>query len=168
LKLKQLNENLLIESIRQYDIDQLIHQFRNNTMFYVERGLRGASVFESGMCYEFALSLYNFLKENGEKPQLVFLVGNMKKAEAQWYATEDFDPTTEHPFHTIVKVRKYYYDINGRLGNKREILAKWYKFRRKKLVEVEYNDVNKYAKNKNIIKDIVDIFNINYKDLKRR
>ena len=86
---------------------------------------------------------YNFLKSKGDQPELIFLVGNMKKAEAAWYDTTEFDPTQEHPFHTIVKVRKFYYDINGKLGTKREISAMWTKFRNKKLVSVSVEDVKK-------------------------
>ncbi len=157
----------LDEAVKQYDIDEMIGNLRNNHMFYAERGLRGASTFETGMCYEFALALYQFLKTKGENPELVFLVGNMKKADAEWYDTEEFDPTTEHPFHTVVKVRKYYYDINGRLGNKREILAMWSKFRRKKVVVVEPNEVKKYIKKPQMVKDLEEMFEIHLEDLKQ-
>jgi len=161
MKLEQLNE-----SIKQYEIDELVSRVRNNTMFYVENGLRGPSAFETGLCYEFALGLYNFLKSVGDKPELIFLVGNMKKAEAKWFETEDFDPSTEHAFHTIVKVRKHYYDINGRLGNKRDIVAMWSKFRRKKLVTTTPQEVKKYIKKNNIVKHLEIILTNNHEDFK--
>lgn len=123
-------------------------------MFFISHNLRGPSAFEGGLCYEFALGLNNFLKSVGEKPELVFLIGNMKKEDAKWSKTDDFDPSTEHPFHTIVKVRKYYYDINGRLGNKREIKAMWSKFRNKKLVTVEPHEVKKYVKHSAVMNDL--------------
>ena len=157
----------LDEAMKQYDIDTMIHNLRNNQMFYLERGLRGPLTFDEGSCYEFALALYNYLRSKGERPQLVFLVGNMKKADAQWYDTTEFDPTQEHPFHIVVKVRKYYYDINGRLGNKREILAMWSKFRRKKMVDVEPKDVKKYIQKKSLVTDLEEIFEIYYEDLKQ-
>lgn len=157
----------LDEAVKQYDIDEMIGNLRNNHMFYAERGLRGPSTFEEGSCYEFALALYNFLKTKGEKPELVFLVGNMKKADAEWYDTTEFDPTQEHPFHTVVKVRKFYYDINGRLGNKRQIMAEWSKFRRKKMVGVEVRDVKKYVKKQSLVKDLEEMFEIHLEDLKQ-
>lgn len=157
MTLVQLNE-----AVKQYDLEDLISAIRNNHMFYAENSLRGYSVFESGLCYEWALAFYNFLKTKGEQPELVFLIGNMKKAEAAWYDTTEFDPTTEHPFHTIVKVRKFYYDINGKLGNKREITAMWPKFRNKKLVSVEPSEVKKYVKKNQIVKDLEELFKINY------
>lgn len=156
MTLLQLNE-----SIKQYDLDNLLLSIRNNHYFYAENNLRGPSSFEDGYCYEFALAFYNFLKSQGESPELIFLVGNMKKADAEWYDTTDFDPTTEHPFHTIVKVRKFYYDINGKLGNKREILARWYKFRRKKLLPIEPNVLNPYIKNHQLVKTLENLFKIN-------
>ncbi len=155
----------LDEAVRQYDIEKLIGNMGRETMFFVNNGLKGPSVFESGLCYEFALGLYNFLKSKGEKPELVFLVGNMKKAEAQWYKTEDFDPSTEHPFHTVVKIRKHYYDINGRLGTKRQIVSMWPKFRRKKLVITDTKSVKKYIKKTKVVKELEKLFSDNYNTL---
>lgn len=154
---------ILVEAIKQYDIDELITRIRNNQYLYTEQGLRGPSTFESGKCYEFALALYNFLKSKGDQPELIFLVGNMKKAEASWYDTTEFDPTKEHPFHTIVKVRKFYYDINGKLGTKREIAAMWTKFRNKKLVGVSVEDVKKYITDSGLVDTLEKTFEANYK-----
>ena len=145
MKLQELNE-----SIKQFEIDDALLSLRSNHYFFVQNGLRGASEFENGKCFEFAVGLYNFLKSVGEQPELIFLVGNMKKSEAAWYDTTEFDPTQEHPFHTIVKVRKFYYDANGKLGNKREIATMWPKFRNKKLVPTTLTDVMGYVKDKKI------------------
>jgi len=155
----------LDEAVRQYDIEKLIANMGREMMFFVNNGLKGPSDFQSGLCYEFALGLYNFLKGKGERPELVFLVGNMKKAEAKWYKTEEFDPSTEHPFHTVVKIRKHYYDINGRLGTKRQIVAGWPSFRRKKLVITDVQSVKKYIKKPKIVKELKDLFDNNYKGL---
>jgi len=156
----------LNEAVKQYTIDEIIASIRNNTMFYIENGLRGYRTFESGLCYEFALGLYKFLKSNNEPAELIFLVGNMKKADAAWYDSDEFDPTTEHPFHTIVKVRKYYYDINGRLGTKREIVAIWNKFRRKQLVVTDVNGIKPYIKKPEIVKHLELLFKNAYDYLK--
>lgn len=149
MKLEQLNE-----AIKQFIIDDAIASLRSNHYFFVQNGLRGASEFTNGKCFEFAIALYNYLKSKGEQPQLIYLMGNMKKSEARWYDTTEFDPTQEHPFHTIVQVRKFYYDINGKLGNKRDIATGWPKFRNKQLVPTTYEDVMQYVKDKKIIEDI--------------
>lgn len=145
MKLEDLNE-----SIKQFEIDDTILGLRMNHYFFAQNGLRGQSEFENGKCFEFALGLYNFLKEKGENPEMMFLVGNMKKSEAAWYDTTEFDPTKEHPFHCIVKVRKFYYDINGKLGNKREIAGMWPKFRNKKLIPTTVAEVAGYAKDRKL------------------
>lgn len=145
MKLQQLNE-----AIKQFVIEDTILSMLNNHYFYAQHGLRGRSEFENGKCFEFAIGLYNFLKSKGEDPELIFLVGNMKKSEAAWYDTTEFDPTQEHPFHTIVKLRKFYYDVNGKLGNKREIASRWYKFRNKKLIPTTVADVMGYVKDKEL------------------
>lgn len=149
MKLQDLNE-----SIKQFEIDDTIASLRMNHYFFAQNGLRGISEFETGKCFEFALGLYNFLKSKGEQPELIFLVGNMKKAEAAWYDTTEFDPTKEHPFHCIIQVRKFYYDINGKLGNKREITAMWPKFRNKKLIPTSVSDVVGYIKDKKLVDSI--------------
>ena len=141
-------------AIKQFVIDDTVASLRCNHDFFVQNGLRGPSEFETGKCFEFALSLFNFLKTKGEHPELMFLVGSMKKAEAAWYDTSVFDPTKEHPFHCIVKVRKFYYDINGKLGNKREITAMWYKFRNKKLIPASVSDVESFVKDKKLVDSI--------------
>ncbi len=154
---------ILVEAVKQYDIDELITRIRNNQYLYTEQGLRGPSTFESGKCYEFALALYNFLKSKGDQPELIFLIGNMKKTEAAWYDTTEFDPTKEHPFHTIVKVRKFYYDINGKLGNKRDISAMWSKFRKKKMVVITVDDIKKYITDLGLVDTLEKTFEANYK-----
>lgn len=155
-------DKMLLKSIKQYEIDEMISKLRNDYTFYTGRGLRGSSIFEGGFCFEFALALYKYLKTKGEKPELVFLVGNMKKSDAAWYNTTEFDPTKEHPFHTVVKVRKFYYDINGRLGNKREILSMWYKFRKKKMVVTDFKEVEKYVNEQSLLKDLEELFKNHY------
>ena len=86
----------------------------------------------------------------------------MLKDEAQWRGV---DNKWNHPFHTIVKVRKYYYDINGRLGTKREIVARWPNFRNKKVIEVSEQDVKKYIKYPEMVKELEEIFDRNYKGM---
>jgi hypothetical protein len=153
MKLTQLNE-----AIKQYTIDDTIASLRSNHYFFVQNGLRGSSEFENGKCFEFAMALYNYLKTKGEQPELIFLVGNMKKSEAAWYDTTEFDPTQEHPFHTIVQVRKFYYDINGKLGNKREIATMWPKFRNKKMVVATVDEVKSYVKDNKLVDSIISTF----------
>lgn len=159
MKLEQLNE-----SIKQMDFDDTIHQFRNYfAMYRTELGLTSYRDFENGYCYDFAMGLYNFLKNQKEQPELIFITGNMLKNRAVIF---DVDPKEVQPFHTVVKLRKHYYDINGRLGNKREIVSRWSYFRNKKMIPVSYDDVKKYSKDQNIVKKVEEIFSTNYKGLK--
>lgn len=143
----------LFEILSQKNIERVIADFRNNSNFYKENNLRGPSVFENGLCYEFAIALHNYLNSIGEKNDILFLMGSMKKNEAKWYGFEEgeFNPTTDHPFHTIIKIRKFYYDINGRLGAKRDIYSMWSKFRGKRLVHATKKELLPYIKNKEIV-----------------
>jgi hypothetical protein len=158
---------LLEASMKQYNIEQIISDLNRNSMFFIERGMRGPSAFESGKCYEFALALHTYLESIGEKSEIIFLVGNFKKSQVKWYfdGTEDFDPTMEHPFHTIVKVRKFYYDANGRLGNKRDITSNWPKFRNKRLVTATVDDIKQYIKDHQLVTDLITEFKKNHDKL---
>jgi len=155
-----MNLNQLNENIKQYDINNLIQQLRRDYYFFIKNGLRGPEVFESGKCFEFSLGLYNHLIKRGETPEIIFLIGNMKKSEAVWDENKDvFDPTEQHPFHTIIKVRKFYYDINGKLGNKRDITAMWHKFRNKVLLKVTPDQTIEHAHDKNLIIELENQLN---------
>jgi hypothetical protein len=153
-----MNLNQLNESIKQYNINNLIRTLRNDHYFFINNGLHGYTVFESGKCFEFAMGLYNHLKSIGENPNLIFLVGNMKKSEAQYHDVDEYDPSQEHVFHTIVQVRKFYYDINGKLGNKRDISAMWDKFRNKKLIQTTPEQLTQYITDKKLIEALENQF----------
>lgn len=147
-------QQMLFEGIKQYQIDETIRRLRSDGRFFLDNGLRGPSVFENGLCYEFALALYNYLKSIGEDSEILFLMGSMKKTEAQWYyspETDEFDPRTDHPFHTLIQVRKFYYDINGKLGDKRNIASMWYKFRNKRLVKTTPEELKSFIKHHELV-----------------
>ena len=116
--------------------------------FYKETKLRGPSVFMNGYCYEYAYAMYEVLKEKGIKSEVVFVRGNMKK---QYILKEDIGI---HNLHAIIKVKRSYYDINGRLGSKRDILSAWYKFENKNLISSSIEELATYIVDRDLIKTI--------------
>lgn len=127
-----MNYQTLMEAISDSTkTEQLITVFKNRFFVYRDRlGSITLKDFNGGLCYTFALALHKFLKSQDVHSELFALNGNLTKEQAYFSSS---DHTEKQDFHVFVRVAKFYYDIGGRLGDKRMIKSSWGSFRNKKI-----------------------------------
>jgi len=148
-----LNESKTFSS---NDLDGLITEFRSDIDFFRDNNLKGPSVFLDGFCYEFAKALFLFLKERKQNSEIIFLQGRMIKYHSMSFEDDIFNPKELHYFHTIIKFKGSYFDSQGKLGSKRDILSDWYKFRIKSFEKSNLDSLNSYIQNEELVKRIVE------------
>lgn len=154
----------LNESLKQVEVDAVIETFRSYfPMYRTELGVDRIVEFENGSCFEFVAALKKVMESAGENPEIYFVTGTMIKKYRPWFDSEDseIDLSQNIPVHAFLKLRKFYYDVNGRMGNVRDIKSRWSYYRNKNIVKVGQVELDKYIKKPEMVKTLIGIFRAN-------